>query len=130
MTMTPGPIYLLHSFSMTISNAHIETLHSWANVSPLLSAVFAPFSVLFEIPALTEPWFIKFDPNVLLNPNKANSIPDAPGNIVLSALGLGFNVLANVLLIFRFSSGAGWWRLATRLSVLSWVLKVSHRAAA
>lgn len=113
---------------MALSQSHSQRLHSWATVSPLLGAVFAPFSVLFDIPALTEPWFIKFDSNVLLDPNKANSIPDERGNIALSAIGIGFNIIANILLVVRFSSGAKWWRVATRLSVVSWILKVSTRS--
>ncbi|KIJ56194.1 hypothetical protein M422DRAFT_239402 [Sphaerobolus stellatus SS14] len=106
-----------------LSNPTGTKLHSWATVSPLLGAIFAPFSVLFDIPALTEPWFIKFDPNLLLDPNKANSIPDKLENVVLSAAGLGFNIIANVLLVVRFSTSTKWWRTATKLSVVSWVLK-------
>ncbi|KIJ32390.1 hypothetical protein M422DRAFT_265718 [Sphaerobolus stellatus SS14] len=109
---------------MQLSKDQWKKLHSWAMVSPLLGAILAPFSTLFDIPALTEPWFIRFDPTVLLDPNKADSIPDKHENVALSVVGLAFNIIANVLLVVRFSSSLKWWRTATRLSVVSWIIKV------
>jgi potassium channel subfamily K len=99
-------------------------IRTWTPVAPLLAAVLAPFSVLFDIPALTEPWFVRADPDVLLDPNKANSIPDHTVSLALSGIGLGFNIVANALLIVRFSTTAQWWRIATRLSLVFWVSKV------
>ncbi|KAF8580266.1 voltage-gated potassium channel [Ramaria rubella] len=106
-----------------IDNLYLK-IHTWATVAPLLSAVFAPFSTLFDIPALTEPWFIHFDPTILLDPNKANEFPDRTASIVLSAIGLAFNIIANALLFVRFSANAHWWRLATRMSLVFWISKV------
>ncbi|KAF8511620.1 voltage-gated potassium channel [Hysterangium stoloniferum] len=101
-------------------------LHSWARVAPLLAAILAPFSVLFDIPALSESWFVDSDSNVFLIPTRVTPLPDPKGNITLSAVGLLFNVIANALLIVRFSTGASakWWRVATRLSIVSWICKV------
>jgi potassium channel subfamily K len=50
--------------------------------------------------------------------------PDYPASLILSSVGLGFNVLANVLLIIRFSVGEKWRRTATRVSTICWDTKV------
>ncbi|KAF8579220.1 voltage-gated potassium channel [Ramaria rubella] len=98
-------------------------LHSWAAVAPLMGAIFAPFSTLFDIPALTEPWKIHYDSNAVLEPNKANGFPDPTASLVMNAVGLGLNVVANTLLFMRFSATIQWWRLATRLSLVFWTSK-------
>jgi len=61
---------------------------SIAYLAPLFAAVFAPFSTLLDIPALTQPWYEK-DGQVLA---------DFKASLVLSALGLSFNIVANALL--------------------------------
>ncbi|KAF8511619.1 voltage-gated potassium channel [Hysterangium stoloniferum] len=101
-------------------------LYSWAKVVPLLAAIFAPFSILFDIPALSEPWFVDSDSDIFVIPARVTPLPDPKGNVALSAVGLLFNVIANALLIVRFSTGASarWWRVATRLSLVSWICKV------
>ena len=48
---------------------------------------------------------------------------------MLSAVGLAFNLLANGLLVLRFSATASHWHLATVISLLCWFLKVSIAAA-
>ena len=82
--------------------------------APLVAAVIAPLSTLLDIPALTENWFFRND----------TPLRDPVANLTLSAVGLLFNVLANLLLILRFSVNDTWWRIATNLSLVCWVLKV------
>ena len=55
--------------------------------------------------------------------NDGGALPDPAGNIALSALGLAFNLLANALLLARFSTGQKWWRTATVVSVVAWWIK-------
>lgn len=50
------------------------------------------------------------------------ALPDPRTSIARSAIGLLLNVLANVLIILRFSS-AKYWRLATSLSTFCWLGK-------
>ena len=87
---------------------------------PLLAAVLAPLSTLLDIPAYTEHWFFtKNDSDGTLTP-----LPDPHTNLALSLTGLIFNIVANWLLIVRFSVGNKTWRVATRVSLGFWVLKV------
>lgn len=95
-----------------------EDLKSFPVFAPLLAAVFAPLSTLIDIPALTEPWFFHS------TSNGQQKLPDPHPNLALSGIGLFFNVLANGLLIARFSTSERWWRNATRLSMACWILKV------
>jgi potassium channel subfamily K len=84
---------------------------------PLIAAILAPSSVLFDIPALTQHW---------LSVNE-RSIPSPTWSTVLSAVSLGFNILANALLVVRFSRTKSWPRLfavVTRLSAICWLIKV------
>ena len=49
---------------------------------------------------------------------------DFTASIVLSAVGLAFNLLANGLIVLRFSATERLWHIATVLSLLCWFLKV------
>ncbi|KZT43256.1 voltage-gated potassium channel [Sistotremastrum suecicum HHB10207 ss-3] len=89
-------------------------LQDIGQVCPLVAAVLAPFSTLFDIPALTQEWFAKDD----------QPFPDVHASLVLSAVGLAFNVVANGLLIVRFSSRYYLWKITTRVSLLCWAIKV------
>lgn len=86
-----------------------------AAIAPLLAAIISPLSILFDIPALTERWYLK------------GSIeqPDPRASLALSGVGLGANIIANVLLVVRFSTADEWWRVATRASIVWWTTKVS-----
>ncbi|KAL5495642.1 TOK1 [Sanghuangporus weigelae] len=97
-----------------------DDLKSLPTFAPLIAAVIAPLSTLLDIPALTEPWFFQHnsDGNGLIK------LPDPHTNIVLSAVGLAFNVLANWLLLLRFSVSDGLWRYSTRVSLGCWVVKL------
>lgn len=86
-----------------------------ASIAPLLAAIVAPLSVLFDIPALGEKWYLK----------DGIEQPDPRASLILSSISLGSNVVANILLIVRFSTSNEWWRVATRVSILWWIIKVS-----
>lgn len=83
---------------------------------PLLAAIFAPSSVLFDIPALTQHW-ISLNGVAVKTPHWTN---------VLSATGLALNIVANALLVARFSDvNRRVGVLATRLSAMFWILKAT-----
>ena len=95
-----------------------KELRQFPVLAPLFAAVFAPLSTLLDIPALTEPWFFQEHTDGL------QKLPDPTACLTLSAIGLTFNVLANGLLIARFSTGERGWQLATKLSMGCWIIKV------
>lgn len=86
-----------------------------AAIAPLLAAIIAPLSILFDIPALTERWYLK----------AGVEQADPTASLALSGVGLGANIIANVLLVVRFSTADEWWRVATRASIVWWTTKVS-----
>jgi potassium channel subfamily K len=114
-----------------------SALQSWAQISPLLAALIAPMTSLLDIPALTACKIrvscilgLPFTPIFSLFQQHWYSKygfpqPDPAASIVLSAVSLGLNLLANVLLVLRFSATARYWHLATVMSLLCWFLKVS-----
>ncbi|KAK4687044.1 hypothetical protein P7C73_g3079, partial [Tremellales sp. Uapishka_1] len=88
--------------------------HTVAKYCPLVASILAPLTTLLDIPGLTQHWY------------SYNGVaqPDPTTCLALSALGLCLNVLANALLIVRFSAKkAKWWRMATRLSLIFWIAK-------
>ncbi|GAA95008.1 uncharacterized protein L969DRAFT_51947 [Mixia osmundae IAM 14324] len=91
----------------------MHRLKEFAKVAPLISAILAPLSTLMDIPALSERWYTF----------NGVALPDPTASLALSAVGLAFNLIANVLLMIRFSAQSSWWRLATRLSLLGWLMK-------
>jgi potassium channel subfamily K, other eukaryote len=117
-------------------------LHALPVFAPLIAAVLAPLSTLLDIPAFSEVsfiirvklktcilwmlmlssqrWFFTTDPTT----GNSKPLPDPTTNLALSAVGLAFNVLANALLLVRFSVSERWWRYATKFSLACWVLKV------
>ncbi|ORX33742.1 hypothetical protein BD324DRAFT_653796 [Kockovaella imperatae] len=91
-------------------------IRSFAKYCPLIAATFAPFSTLMDIPALSERWYY-IDGQIQ---------PDYKACIALSALGLGLNLIANVLLLIRFSaSKPGWSRYSTLFSTFLWIGKTA-----
>ncbi|WVQ98939.1 hypothetical protein IAU59_006071 [Kwoniella sp. CBS 9459] len=91
-----------------------RSFKTFAKYCPLVSAIFAPLSTLLDIPALTQHWYAQY----------GVTQPDPKASLILSAIGLALNVLANVLLVVRFSSKTTfWWRHATRWSLISWIGK-------
>lgn len=97
---------------------------SWAQMTPLMAAIFGPLSILLGIPSLTQRWHGQLlDPPVL--PNGASnflSLPDPTLELVLSAISLFVEILANTLLVLRFSNfhtkGTTW------ISYWFWIAKI------
>ncbi|CAE6533692.1 unnamed protein product [Rhizoctonia solani] len=89
-------------------------LYSFARVSPLTAALIAPLAVLLDIPALTEKWYTR----------NGQPQPDPRASLILSGLSLGFSLIANALLVVRFSLQGKKLIVATQISVVCWVVKV------
>ncbi|ORY84754.1 hypothetical protein BCR37DRAFT_344839, partial [Protomyces lactucae-debilis] len=81
---------------------------------PLLAALIAPLSVLLDIPALSQPWY----------GSESKRITDDKVSLILSAFSFFFNLIANVLLMLRFSVKTDRAvTLATNWSIVFWILK-------
>ncbi|PWN51899.1 voltage-gated potassium channel [Violaceomyces palustris] len=88
--------------------------------APLGAALVAPLATLLDIPALTQPWY-SFN---------GQNLPDPPTSLILSAVGLGCNVLANALLILRFHPRAArFWEWTTIFSTIFWISKTAIAVA-
>lgn len=82
----------------------------FANNAVLFASLLAPASTLFDIPALTQQWFPPED--------------SPPASLALSAVGLAFDVIGNVLLLLNFwERFVDHWRLWNGLSSLCWLVK-------
>ncbi|CAE6475483.1 unnamed protein product [Rhizoctonia solani] len=94
----------------------LRPVYLFAGVSPLTAALIAPLAVLLDIPALTEKWYTR----------NGEPQPDPRASLILSGLSLGFSLIANALLVVRFSlQGRGSsWIIATQISVACWFVKV------
>jgi potassium channel subfamily K len=66
-------------------------------ILPVVSGLVIPFSILLEIPGLTERWYIRTDGNVVVE-----SRPNPASFDAMLAISMIFGVLANVALICRF----------------------------
>ena len=66
-------------------------------ILPVVSGLVIPFSILLEIPGLTDSWYIRTDDNVIVE-----SLPNPPSLEVLLAISMFVAVVANVSLICRF----------------------------
>ncbi|ODN83387.1 hypothetical protein L202_01531 [Cryptococcus amylolentus CBS 6039] len=92
----------------------LKRWRSFAKYSPLISATLAPMSTLMDIPALGQRWYS----------NYGITQSDPPASLVLSAVGLALNVIANILLVIRFSSKKPFWvKHATTWSLYFWLAK-------
>ena len=96
---------------------------SWAQMTPLMAAIFGPLSILLGIPSLSQRWHGKLlDPPVLSNGfSNFASLPDPPLELVLSAVSLFIEILANTLLVLRFSNIHIRW--TTWISYCFWIAK-------
>ncbi|ADV20024.1 potassium channel protein [Cryptococcus gattii E566] len=91
-----------------------KNLRSFAKYCPLISAILAPFSTLMDIPALSQRWYSQ----------NGVTQPDPKASLALSGVGLGLNVIANILLVIRFSSKAPFWvNHSTKWSLYCWLGK-------
>ncbi|OCF71649.1 hypothetical protein I204_07709 [Kwoniella mangroviensis CBS 8886] len=89
-------------------------LKTFGKYCPLVSAIFAPLSTLLDIPALTQHWYAR----------DGTPQPDPKACLVLSAVGLALNIVANILLVMRFSAKSKWWwKHSTRWSLICWLGK-------
>ncbi|GFZ48406.1 hypothetical protein JCM24511_06154 [Saitozyma sp. JCM 24511] len=94
-------------------HARLRTVRIIAKYCPLIAAILAPLSTLLLIPAVAEHWYTR------------NGVPvrKFPISIFLSAVGMALNLLANVLLILRFSFLKDKrWRYATSWSTICWLI--------
>lgn len=95
-------------------------------VLPILSGLIIPFSILLEIPGLTDNWYIRTDGNVVV---------ETKPNPVILDVGLGFSMffalVANISLICRFLD-KGPVLVTTLISVTSLTVhgNFSHRNSA
>ncbi|WVQ71866.1 hypothetical protein IAR50_001408 [Cryptococcus sp. DSM 104548] len=91
----------------------------FAKYCPLISATLAPMSTLMDIPALGQRWYSKY----------GITQSDPTASLVLSAVGLALNVIANILLVVRFSSKKPFWiRHASKWSLYFWLGKTTVAA--
>lgn len=97
---------------------------SWAQMTPLMAAIFGPLSILLGIPSLTQRWRGQLlDPPVLSNGvSNVLSLPDPTLELALSAISLFVEVLANTLLVLRFSNFHTKW--TTWISYWFWIAKI------
>ncbi|WWC89755.1 uncharacterized protein L201_004681 [Kwoniella dendrophila CBS 6074] len=100
-----------HGYAFRKRNPKIRTFGKYC---PLVSAIFAPLSTLLDIPALTQHWYAQ----------NGVPLPDPTACLTLSAIGLALNIIANILLVMRFSAkSTWWWKHSTRWSLLCWLGK-------
>ncbi|CAE6447781.1 unnamed protein product [Rhizoctonia solani] len=92
----------------------LRRLYLFASVSSLTAALIAPLAVLLDIPALTEKWYTR----------NGQPQPDPQASLILSGLSLGFSLVANALLVIRFSLKGTRLQTATKVSVACWIVKV------
>lgn len=71
----------------------LDVVKMWANNAPLIAALLAPASTLYDIPALSQRWY------------SLNGVEqtDPSASLILSAFSLSASITANALLILRFS---------------------------
>ncbi|KDN49214.1 hypothetical protein K437DRAFT_79565 [Tilletiaria anomala UBC 951] len=86
----------------------------------LFAALISPVSTLYEIPAVSQPWFLVISPAA--PPIK---VRDPPLCIVLGAFSLALNVIANILLLVSFShASVAIWRLTSAISFLFFIAEL------
>lgn len=91
-----------------------QAAHNTLRLVPLLAALVAPLSVLYDVPALSQPWYGKED----------QALTDETTSLILSSFSLALNIAANGLLLLRFSvDSPKKYTLATRASMIMWILK-------
>jgi hypothetical protein len=97
---------------------------SWAQMTPLIAAILGPLSILLGIPSLTQRWRGRLlDPPVNSNGvSNFESLPDPALELALSGVSLLFEVLANSLLILRFSNFKA--KPMTWISYFLWIAKL------
>lgn len=98
------------------SRAHFARQRDdFIRMCPLLAAIIAPLSVMFDIPALSQPWYGM----------ENQRLTDETTSLILSTISLFTNLVANILLLLRFSvNSRRSYTIATRISIVFWIAKV------
>lgn len=95
---TPKKPKLLARLKAIIYPPHdLDEHHSHHRILPVISGLVIPFSILLEIPGLTDSWYIRTDQNAIVQ-----TLPNPPSLEVLLGISMFFAVVANVSLICRF----------------------------
>lgn len=85
------------------------------DATPLLAALLAPVSTLYDVPALTQRWYAK----------NGDPISDPTASLILSAISLSASILANTSLVVRYTVHAQrFWHSAIIISTYGWIFKV------
>lgn len=77
--------------------SHSEQIFPNYRRTPIISGGLIPFAILLEIPALTEPWYVRTYGNQTVETRK-----DPPLVLIAISISMALAVLANVALLFRF----------------------------
>ncbi len=77
--------------------SHGEQISPNYRRAPIISGSLIPFSILLEIPGLTEPWYVRTDGHQTVETRK-----DPPLVLISISISIALAVLANVALICRF----------------------------
>ena len=89
---------LLARLKAIVFPPHEEDEHpSNHRILPVISGLVVPFSILLEIPGLTDSWYIRTDKNAIVQ-----TLPNPPSLEILLAISMFFAVVANVSMICRF----------------------------
>lgn len=97
---------------------------SWAQMTPLMAAIFGPLSILLGIPSLTQRWHGKVLDSAHVENGVSNimPLPDPALELALSAISLVFEILANTFLVLRFSNF--YTKSMTWISYCFWIAKL------
>ncbi|KZT57304.1 voltage-gated potassium channel [Calocera cornea HHB12733] len=83
-----------------------------ARLAPLTAAILAPLASLLAVPAVSQNWFAD---------SNGDGVPDTEASLVLSGVSLGLVLIANALLVLRFSKAQKRWRIITTISTFVWI---------
>lgn len=83
----------LHPLSRMLLEFPLDVVKEWANNAPLIAALLSPASTLYDIPALSQRWY-SFN---------GAELPDPQSSLILSGFSLAGSIIANALLLLRFS---------------------------
>lgn len=94
----PAKPRLMARLKAIVFPPHEEDEHpSNHRILPVISGLVIPFSILLEIPGLTDNWYIRTNQNAIIQ-----TLPNPASLEVLLAISMFFAVVANVSLICRF----------------------------
>ena len=86
--------YILERDDRDSEDSLHDAIYRWL---PIFSGIVIPFSILLEIPGLTEHWYILTENNVIAESKKNSALLDAGMSISMASA-----LIANIALIFRF----------------------------